>query len=147
MKAIASTIRITPKKANLIAGMIRGKKANEALEILKYTPKKGAKIIYKIVASAVANAKNNFKQNENSLVVKEVIINKGATLKRGVPVSRGRVYPILKRTSHIKLFLGLEAAPKAKKSTKKAAETTTETTEKSETKAKKTTTKKTTKAK
>jgi large subunit ribosomal protein L22 len=122
MKAILRTTRITPKKANLIAGMIRKKTTGEALEILKYTPKKAAKMIHKLLTSAVANATNNFKQEPKSLVVKEVIINKGPTLKRGVPVSRGRVYPILKRTAHITVILGV-------------SDTTAETTEVKEEKA------------
>ncbi|MGL5831454.1 MAG: 50S ribosomal protein L22 [Candidatus Altimarinota bacterium] len=126
MKAILRTTRITPKKANLIAGMIRKKTTGEALEILKYTPKKAAKMIHKLLSSAVANATNNFKQEPKTLIVKEVIINKGPTLKRGVPVSRGRVYPILKRTAHITVILGVSdgtAAETAKddKAPKKAA--------------------------
>lgn len=127
MKAILRTTRITPKKANLIAGMIRKKTTGEALEILKYTPKKAAKAIHKLLTSAVANATNNFKQEPKTLIVKEVIINKGPTLKRGVPVSRGRVYPILKRTAHITVILGVsdETATKAEvkeeKAPKKAA--------------------------
>lgn len=142
MKAILKTVRITPKKANLIAGMVRQRPVDEALEILKYTPKKAAKIIYKLLTSAVNNAVNNFKQDQKSLVVKEIIINKGPTLKRGVPVSRGRVYPILKRTAHITLTLEInqeDLAKKSKKSAKAADETTTEKTEKKATKAKKTT--------
>jgi len=125
MKAIARTIRLTPKKANLIATMIRGRSIESAMEILKYTPKKGAKILYKIVASAVSNAKNNFKQDEETLFVKEVIIGKGPTLKRGVPVSRGRVYPILKRTAHITVLVGINEKKLAKTGTPAKEESTT----------------------
>jgi len=120
MKAILRTSRITPKKANLIAGMIRERSANEALEILKYTPKKAAEILYKLVNSAVSNAVNNFKQDQKALLIKEVIVTKGPTLKRGVPVSRGRVYPILKRTSHITVILEIDAEASAKKGKKGA---------------------------
>lgn len=146
MKAIVRTSRITPKKANLIAGMIRTKSANEALEILKYTPKKAADILYKLVNSAINNAVNNFKQDQKVLIIKEVIVTKGPTLKRGVPVSRGRIYPILKRTAHITIILGIDAEAAGTKKTKKAAktETTTEVKEKT-TPAKKTATKKSTK--
>jgi large subunit ribosomal protein L22 len=120
MKAIIRTSRITPKKANLIAGMIRNRKANEGLEILKYTPKKAAKILYKLLNSAVNNAVSNFKQDQKALLIKEVVVTKGPTLKRGVPVSRGRVYPILKRTAHITVTLELDPnAAKASKSSKK----------------------------
>jgi large subunit ribosomal protein L22 len=101
VKAIARHIRISPKKANLVAGLVRNKKAEEALDILKFTPKKAAGILYKVIKSAIANAENNFKQNRENLIIKEIIVTEGPTLKRSVPVSRGRVHPILKRTSHI----------------------------------------------
>ncbi len=110
MKAIVRTSRITPKKANLIAGMIRAKSADEALEILKFTPKKAADILYKLLNSAISNAVTNFKQDRKALLVKEVIVTKGPTLKRGVPVSRGRIYPILKRTAHITVILDIDAS-------------------------------------
>ncbi len=127
MKAQLNTSRITPKKANLIAGMVREKSANEALEILKFTPKKAAKILYKLLNSAVSNAESNFKQDKTSLVVKEIIINKGPTLKRGVSVSKGRVHPILKRTSHITVLLDIttvEATKNVSKETTKKEKTT-----------------------
>jgi len=128
MKAILRSAKITPKKANLIAGMVRTKPTTESLEILKFTPKKGAKLLHKLLASAVANAVSNFKQDEGSLTVKEIIVTKGPTFKRGVPVSRGRVYPILKRTSNITVVLEVnEEAAKASKKSKtaqKSAETT-----------------------
>jgi len=122
MKAIARTTRLTPKKANLLAGMVRTKQVDEALQILEYLPKKAAKILYKLLFSAVSNAVNNFKQDRKTLFVKEIVVNKGPTLKRSVPVSRGRAYPILKRTAHITITLGIltEGGP-GKKSTKKSA--------------------------
>jgi len=148
MKAILRQVRITPKKANLIAGMVRAKSTDEALQILKYTPKKAAKILHKLLFSAVSNAKNNFKQEETTLFVKEIIVNKGSTLKRSVPVSRGRAYPILKRTSNITITLGisdagLEEKP-AKGSKKKSTEAKSEETK--EKAPKKATVKKTTKS-
>ena len=63
MKAKAKLLRITPKKLNLIAELVRNKSANEAIEILEFAPKKGAKLLNKVIASAVANAKNNFNEN------------------------------------------------------------------------------------
>ena len=109
MKAIANHIRISPKKANLVAGLVRNKNAVEALNILKFTPKKGAKLIYKVLHSAMANAENNFKQKREDLIIKEIIVTQGRTLKRSVPISRGRVHPILKRTSHITVTVGIPA--------------------------------------
>lgn len=144
MKAKLSAARITPKKANLIAGLVRRKSAKEALTILKYTPKKAAKMIHKLLASAIANAVTNFKQDEATLMIKEIVVNKGPTLKRGVPVSRGRIYPILKRTANIMITLEVNetAALSTKKSTKKDATaekiaTTSETSEKKPAKVKK----------
>lgn len=120
MKAILRSIRITPQKANLVAGMVRKRPVQESLEILKFTPKKAAKILHKLLNSAVSNAVNNFKQDEKSLAIKEIVITKGPTFKRGVPVSRGRVYPVLKRTSNITITLEVREEEKpAKKTTKK----------------------------
>lgn len=107
MKAIAKHVRISPKKANLVAGLVRRKNAVEALDILKFTPKKAAKILYKVLHSAIANAENNFKQKKDALIIKEIVVNEGRTLKRSVPISRGRVHPILKRTTHITVTVGL----------------------------------------
>lgn len=94
-------IRISPKKANLIAEMVRNKTVTHALTLLKFTPKRAAKVLYKVINSARANAENNFKQETGSLMIKEIIVNEGPTYKRFQPVSRGRSHPILKRTSHI----------------------------------------------
>ena len=117
MKAIARHVRISPKKANLVAGLVRGANAEEALAVLKFTPKKGAKLLYKVLRSAVANAENNFKQKKELLIVKEIIVTEGATLKRSVPISRGRMHPILKRNSHITVIVGLaEGTEKTTKS-------------------------------
>lgn len=94
-------IRISPKKVNLTAGLVRGRTVKQALDILKFTPKRSAVALYKVIASAKANAENNFKQNADNLIVKEIIVNEGPTYKRFQPVSRGRAHPILKRSSHI----------------------------------------------
>lgn len=107
MKAILRTIRISPKKANLVAGMVRGKKVTEALALLKFMPKKGAGILYKVVLSAASNAKNNFKQNLDDLIVTKILVTKGPTYRRSIPISRGRVHPVRKRTSHITVEVGL----------------------------------------
>lgn len=107
MKAHLRQTRISPKKANLVAGMVRGKKVTEALAILKFMPKKGADILYKVVHSAASNAKNNYKQSIDELYITQILVTKGATFKRSVPISRGRVHPIRKRTSHITVEVGL----------------------------------------
>lgn len=113
MKAILRQIRISPKKANLVAALVRNKKALEAMDILKFTRKKSAPIIKKVLQSAIANAENNYKQDKESLYLKEIVVTEGPTYKRSVPVSRGRMHPILKRTSHITVKLeSKEAKPK-----------------------------------
>lgn len=108
MKAILRQIRISPKKANLVAGMVRGKSVNEALSMLKFIPKKGAKILYKVVHSAASNAENNMGQNLDDLEIKTILVTKGTTYKRHNPISRGRAQPILKRTSHITVEVGVK---------------------------------------
>jgi len=106
MKASAKHIRISPKKAMVVAGMLRGKTADKALDFLKVANKKAADILHKVIASAVANAENNDGKRAENLVVSRVCVTKGRTLRRGVPASRGRVAPIKKRSSHV--FVELE---------------------------------------
>lgn len=124
MKSIAKHIRISPKKANLVAGLVRNKKALDALNILKFTPKKAAKIVAKVIKSAVSNAENNFKQDPENLVITQILVTKGRTLKRNVPISRGRTHRILKRSSHIKVTVGIQekkaaaGSPRSKKQAK-----------------------------
>ncbi len=105
MKANGKNIRISPKKLRVVAEVIRGQKASQALQFLKFAPKKWADILYKILHSAVANAENNNKQDADSLYIEKLVIHKGIVYKRWNPVSRGRMHPILKRTSNIVLEL------------------------------------------
>jgi large subunit ribosomal protein L22 len=105
MKAIASNIRISPKKLAVVAEVVRGMKAEDALKFLKFAPKKGADILYKVVHSAVSNAQHNNDQAVSDLYLGTLVITKGIVYKRGRPVSRGRMHPILKRTSNIRLEL------------------------------------------
>lgn len=105
MKAILSQVRISPKKANLIAGLIQGKSVEAADMILRYLPKKGARILRKVVASAVANAENNFGQDGSALSIKRVLVTKGPIYKRWIPILKGRANPLFKRTSHIRVEL------------------------------------------
>lgn len=123
MIAKIKQIRISPKKANLVAALVRKKNALKAMDILKFTPKKAAPIIRKLIESAVANAGHNFDKNKEALVVKEVIVSDGPTYKRRVCVSRGRAHPILKRTSHITVKLEEMAAETPKVAAKTPAKT------------------------
>jgi large subunit ribosomal protein L22 len=108
MKANAKNLRISPKKLRVIAEVVRGMNAQEALKFLKFAPKKGADLMYKIVHSALHNATHNDSQNAADLYIDSLIINKGIVYKRGRPVSRGRMHPILKRTSNVKLELQIK---------------------------------------
>lgn len=108
MKAVLRQTRISPKKANLVASLVRGKSVGEALTMLKFIPKKGAKILYKVVHSATSNAENNLGQNREDLEIKQILVTKGPTYKRNNPISKGRAQPILKRTSHITVEVGVK---------------------------------------
>lgn len=105
MKAYGKNIRISPKKLRVIAEIVRGQNAQEALNFLKFAPKKWADLLYKVLASAVANAENNDNQKVDTLYISSLSIDKGIVYKRWNAVSRGRSHPILKRTSNIKLEL------------------------------------------
>ena len=100
-KAIAKTVRIAPRKARLVADLIRGKKIGEAYAILRNTDKKASEIIEKVLMSAVANADHNLSLDVNTLFVKEAFVNEGRTLKRFRARAKGSASRINKRTSHI----------------------------------------------
>jgi len=104
VKVTTKYLRLTPRKARLVVDLIRGKKAAEADRILRFTPKKAARLTGKVLHSAVAAAKEK-NMPEAELVVKTAKVDGGPTLKRGQPVSRGRWHPILKKTSHLTLVL------------------------------------------
>jgi large subunit ribosomal protein L22 len=98
--------RISPRKARLVADLIRGKKVEEALNILALTPKVGASILEKLLLSAVANGRDTGEISDpDALLVSEIQVNEGPTMKRFRPRARGRATMIRKRTSHITLVL------------------------------------------
>ena len=101
--------------------MVRGKAVEEALVFLSFTPKKSAKALMETIRSAAANAEQNFKQARKDLYVSTIVVNEGATIKRSRPVSRGRSHPIMKRTSHITVQLGVKAPEEKKVFKKKVA--------------------------
>ena len=103
--ATAKYIRISPRKVMIVLDLIRGKKADEALAILMYTPKAAAPVVEKLLASAIANAENNLGMDRESLYVAETFANEGPTLKRYWARSHGRADQMLKRTSHITVIL------------------------------------------
>ena len=100
-KAIARHLRLTPRKARLVADLVRGKNVEEALNILAFTNKKAAPLLEKVLRSAVANAVNNFDMDEESLYVSYVVVDAGPLIKRLKPRAMGRADIIHKKTSHI----------------------------------------------
>ncbi len=118
MQAILRQVRISPKKARVIASMVNGKDVKEALGLLSITPKKGAKILQKVILSAASNAKNNFNQSIETLKITSINIDKGLSYKRSIPRSRGRANPRMKPTSHIKVEVAVKVPLKAKENKK-----------------------------
>ncbi|WDC83139.1 50S ribosomal protein L22 [Caloramator sp. mosi_1] len=104
-RAHARYIRMSPRKIKVVLDLIRGKKVNEALAILKHTPRAAAPVVEKLLKSAIANAENNHNMDVTKLFVAETYANQGPTLKRFRPRAQGRAYRIRKRTSHITMVL------------------------------------------
>ena len=104
-KAIAKYVRVSPRKAGQICSLVRGKNVDEALAILKFTPRGAAADIAKVVKSAKANAENNHEMKHENLYVAEIYANQGPTLKRIRPAAKGSAVRIRKRTSHITIVL------------------------------------------
>jgi large subunit ribosomal protein L22 len=103
-------IRVTPMKARRVVNMIRGKQAHEALAILKFAPQGASEPVYKLVASAIANARvkadaSNSFLDEQDLYISKAYVDEGTTLKRFQPRAQGRAFKVLKRTSHITVVL------------------------------------------
>jgi large subunit ribosomal protein L22 len=105
VKAKVKWVKSSPRKIQRVLDLVRGKFALEALAILKFLPQKGARIVEKVVKSALANAKNNYKLNESELVINQCYANKGIITKRVQPRARGRAFPIKKRSAHVTVTL------------------------------------------
>ena len=104
-KATLRYARISSRKVNIFADLIRGKKVDEALAIVKFTPKASSEIIEKLLKSAIANAENNHGMNRGNLIVSEIYANQGPTLKRIRPAAKGSAVRIRKRTCHITIVV------------------------------------------
>jgi large subunit ribosomal protein L22 len=111
-KASAKYIRISPRKARLVVDLIRGRDVADAQQILDYSPKAAARVVGKILNSAIANAEHNNKLDPDELYVCRAYVDEGPTLKRFRPRAMGRATRINKRTSHITLVLD-EREPRA----------------------------------
>ena len=104
-KATVKYARISSRKIAIVANLIRGKNVDEALAILKFTPKAGVEVLEKLLKSAIANAENNNQMNHSKLYIAEIYSNQGPTLKRISPAAKGSAVRIRKRTSHITIVL------------------------------------------
>jgi large subunit ribosomal protein L22 len=114
--ATTKYVRISPSKANDVARVIRGMIASEALDTLKFVPRKAARIIHKTLHSAVANAeqearKENAKLDMEKLVVASAVVGTGPVIKRWIAVARGSAHPLIKRTSHVTVVVSDEVKP------------------------------------
>lgn len=107
MKATLRYARIAPKKASLIAALVRRQSVDAALDMLSRFPKKGARFLHDLITSATANATHNAKQSRHSLFVKILTVTKGSVFRRSIPMARGRSRPIDKFTSHLSVELGV----------------------------------------
>ncbi len=125
MKALLHSVRIAPKKLNLIARLVRGLSVPDATESLRKTNKKGARIVEKLLLSAVANASHNDKQDPQMMVIKTIVVNQGQAYRRGMPKARGQTRPYRKFLSHLEIVLGYaeekEVSPAAAKRKEKAS--------------------------
>ena len=104
-KAMHRFARISPRKVRPLADLVRGKFADEALEILRYQPQRGARMLEKVIHSALANAEDRRAPKLNTLIVAEVCVDQGPTFKRMMPHARGMASVILRRMSHIRVEL------------------------------------------
>ena len=111
-KTLIKNVRISPKKLRFLLTEVKKLKPYQALDYLYYTPKKGAKILYQAIKSAINNAKNYLKVEENLLKFKVLAVDEGIKLKRYRPGGRGTIKPYKKRFSHIKIVLVKEEKEK-----------------------------------
>ncbi len=117
-RAIARHVRVSPMKARRVVNLVRGLPAREALTVLQFAPQSASEPVYKVLASAIANAENNERLDPDSLLVAAAYVDEGPTLKRFRPRAQGRAYRIRKRTSHITIVV--ESVPVAQARAAKA---------------------------
>ncbi len=110
VRAIARDTGISPRKVRLLVDMVRGKKVDEALTLLRFAPTPTAQVVAKVIKSAAANAENNYQMTPSDLKIVSIFADEARTLKRFRPRARGRVSPILKRSSHITVTVAEQGA-------------------------------------
>lgn len=114
-KAVVRYARMSPRKARLVADLVRGRKVGDALNILRFTNKKGARVIEKAIASAKANAENKNVADGNDMRVAVIFVDEGPRMRRQLSRARGRVDMVRKPFAHVTVVLREEDAPKKKK--------------------------------
>jgi large subunit ribosomal protein L22 len=120
-RAVARHVRISATKARRVVNLVRGLPAKEALTVLQFAPQAASEPVYKVIASAIANAENNERLDPDSLLVAEAFVDEGPTLKRFRPRAQGRAYRIRKRTCHITVVVeSIQVAPIRPGAAKKA---------------------------
>ena len=105
VRAVAKDTGVSPRKVRLLVDMVRDKKVDEALTMLRFTSSPTARVVAKVIKSAAANAENVFQMSPSDLKIVRIFADEARTLKRYRPRSRGRVSPILKRSSHITVIV------------------------------------------
>src|SRR5699024_7173951 len=100
-KAVAKSVRIAPRKVRLVIDLIRGKNVGEAIAILRHTQRGASPVVEKDLNTAIANAEHNYEMDPDNLIISEIYVNEGATLKRFRPRAQVRASKINKRTSHL----------------------------------------------
>jgi large subunit ribosomal protein L22 len=120
-RAIARYVRVSPMKARRMVNLVRGLPAKEALTVLQFAPHAASEPVYKVLASAIANAENNERLDPDSLLVSEAFVDEGPTLKRFRPRAQGRAYRIRKRTCHITVAVESVPPVQGRRSPAKAA--------------------------
>jgi large subunit ribosomal protein L22 len=110
VRAVAKYIRMSAQKVRLVADLVRGMDAEEALNVLQFTPKAAAYEVRKVVRSAISNAEENYGVSADELYIAEISADEGPTLKRGRAGARGRYKPLLKRSAHITVVLSAKQA-------------------------------------
>lgn len=109
VRAVAKDTGISPRKVRPLVDMVRGKRVDEALTLLQFTPTPTARVVAKVVKSAASNAENNFQMEPTDLRIVDIFTGEARTLKRFRARARGRATPILKRSSHITVVVSEEA--------------------------------------
>jgi|SRR3989339_379249 len=105
VKAKFTSVKISPRKLDRVARLLRGKKVSAAIDLLQFMPQKGAKILADLIKSAKANAENNYKLDAAKLLIDEVFVNQGFIMRRWRAQARGRAGKITKKTTHVTVWI------------------------------------------